>query len=63
MGCPDSNTSYLELLASEVFGISLNRSVWDWVGVSLFALMLGVTAIVWVREWWRWTSRRTSRCT
>lgn len=62
MGRQDAGSSYLELLASEVFGITTDRVVWDWVGGGLFALMLAVTATVWLREWWRWTGRRASRC-
>jgi hypothetical protein len=53
MGRPDVDASYVQLLASEGFGLPLARPAADWLGAGLFALMPLATGGAWGREWWR----------
>ena len=53
MGREDPYSSYVQLLASAVFGVSLDRVAADRLGGGLFVLMLAAAAGAWGRECWR----------
>jgi hypothetical protein len=55
MGCPQTGATYLQLLASELFGVTLGGTTSDRLAGLLFALMLGAAVVTWAREWWRWS--------
>jgi hypothetical protein len=53
LGYADPQFSYVQLLASEVFGITLSQTLADWLAGVVFGLILVATALVWARGWYR----------
>jgi len=51
LGYDDAGASYLQLLASQVFGMSLSRRASDWLAGGVFALIVLATATAWVCQW------------
>ncbi len=58
LGHPDANATFIQLLFTRLFRISLSQSVADNLAVAVFALILIATVFVWTREWYR---RKTER--
>jgi hypothetical protein len=50
LGYVDVETSYLQLLGRQVFGLTFNRSVSDWIAGGALALIVIATAIAWFRQ-------------
>lgn len=50
LGYVDVETSYLQLLARQVFGLTFSRSVSDWVAGTALVLIVIATAIAWFRQ-------------
>lgn len=50
LGYVDVETSYLQLLGRQVFGLTFSRTVSDWLAGSALAGILIATAIVWFRQ-------------
>ena len=53
LGYADPQFSYVQLLASQVFGITLSQTLADWLAGVVFGLILVATALVWARGWYR----------
>jgi hypothetical protein len=52
LGYNDSEFSYVQLLASHVFGITLSQALADWLAGVVFGLILVATALVWAHDWY-----------
>lgn len=52
LGYEDPEFSYLQLLARELFGISMSHAVSQWLAGGVFGFIVLATAVVWIREWW-----------
>ena len=50
LGYVDVDTSYLQLLARQVFGLTFSRSVSDWVAGTALVLIVIATSIAWYRQ-------------
>jgi hypothetical protein len=50
LGYDDEETSYLQLLASELFGVSFSREVSDWIAGIFFVLIAIAAATVWILD-------------
>ncbi len=59
LGYADAGSSYLQLLASELFGISMDRATSDWIAGGVFAFIILATIVTWVRVWRRRTYRNS----
>jgi hypothetical protein len=53
LGYHDAGSSYLQLLATELFGISLDRALSDWIAGGVFGFIIVATVVTWVRVWRR----------
>jgi len=53
LGHNDPETSYIQLLARHVAGVSLSREASDWLAGTVFALIVLVTAATWLGSWLR----------
>ncbi len=58
LGYPEAGSSYLQLLASELFGISMDRAVSDWIAGGVFGFIILATVVTWVRVWRRRATER-----
>ena len=58
LGYEDTDTSYLQLLARQLFGLTFSRSLSDWVAGTVLVLIVIATSIAWYRQIRQ--SRRTS---
>jgi hypothetical protein len=52
LGHTDPET-YIQLLASELFGLTFSRTVSDWIAGTVFVMIAIATVIVWTRDWRR----------
>jgi hypothetical protein len=53
LGYPGVESSYVQLLASELFGATMSRTTSDWLAGGVFALIVIATAVAWGRDWQR----------
>jgi hypothetical protein len=51
LGYHDTATSYLQLLVAETLGISLDRTLSDWITGGVFGFIVIVTIVTWMRVW------------
>ncbi len=57
LGDPDAGLSFIQLLLKRIFGISASQAVADNLAVSVFAMIIIATSVVWGREWCRHRKR------
>lgn len=55
----DPETSYVQLLASHYFGVTLDLTAANWIAGSVFAFIVVAMTVVWVRQWRRWRRGRS----
>ncbi len=51
LGHNEAYTSYLQLLATELFGLNLDSKTADWIAGGAFVLIVLATAFTWLRVW------------
>src|SRR5438876_984610 len=51
LGYADPESSYVQLLATHWFGVTLSPAAADWIAGGVFAFIVVATTVVWVREW------------
>ncbi len=61
LGYHDVETSYVQLLASHMFDLSVSRTFADWLAGIVYLLIVIATAAVWLRAWH--TKRPTEKMT
>ena len=53
LGHPDANATFIQLVFTRLFGISLTQPVADNLAVVVFALIVVATVTVWIHDWYQ----------
>jgi hypothetical protein len=56
LGYVEPEATFVQQLAAQLIGISLDRSIADWAAGVVFGLIVAATATVWILDWRRRTS-------